>query len=124
MGAVLTAIGIMRAWTSSFFAAAGLQATLRAVVERYPELTANEAFLSLQRELSGTEKHVALARDYYNEIATKHNTRLEIIPDRWLAPLAGLRPRPLLTAESFERAAVTLQWAAGKGPPKPEHFPY
>jgi hypothetical protein len=92
---------------------AGVQATLRAVVERYPELTANAAFLSLQRELSDTETRVALARDYYNEIATQHNTRLEIVPDRWLAPLAGLKPRALLTAESFERAPVRVEMAVG-----------
>ncbi len=92
---------------------AAVQTTLRMVVERYPELVANEAFLDLQRELTDTETRVALARDYYNEIATQHNTRLEIVPDRWLAPLAGLKPRPLLTAESFERAPVTVQLARG-----------
>ena len=87
---------------------ASTHATLRAVVERYPELQANDAFLQLQRELADTETRIALARDYYNEIATHHNTRLEIIPDRWLAPLAGLRVRNLLGAETFERAAVAV----------------
>ena len=88
---------------------AGVKTTIRAVVERYPELKADEAFLRLQRELADTETRVALARDYYNEIATHQNTRREIIPDRWLAPLAGIKPKPLLGAESFERAAVSAR---------------
>ena len=90
---------------------AGARATVQAVAERYPELKANAAFLALQKELAETETRIALARDYYNEIATHHNTRREIVPDRWLAPLAGLKPRPLLGAESFERAAVAVNLA-------------
>ena len=81
---------------------------LMAITERYPELKSDDAFLGLQRELSDTETRIALARDYYNSIATHLNTRLEIIPDRWFAPLAGLRPQPLLTVESFERAPVAI----------------
>ncbi|MBK9990279.1 MAG: LemA family protein [Verrucomicrobia bacterium] len=79
-----------------------------AIAERYPELKSSDAFLNLQRELSDTETRIALARDYYNSIATHLNTRLEIIPDCWFAPLASLRPCPLLTVESFERAAVNV----------------
>lgn len=88
---------------------ASARAALVAVVERYPELQANDAFLRLQRELSDTETRIALARDYFNEIATYQNTRLEIIPDRWIAPLAGLKARPLLGIESFERAPVSVK---------------
>jgi len=72
-------------------------------------LKANDAFLRLQRELSDTETRIALSRDYYNEIATYQNTRLEIVPDRWIAPVAGLKARSLLAVESFERAAVTVK---------------
>lgn len=81
---------------------------LVAITERYPELKSSNTFLPLQRELSDTETRIALARDYYNSIATHLNTRLEIIPDRWFAPLAGLRPQPLLSVESFERAAINI----------------
>ncbi len=87
---------------------ASARPVLLAVVERYPDLKANDAFLRLQRELSDTETRIALARDYYNSIATHLNTRLEIIPDRWFAPLAGLRPQPLLIVESFERAPTKI----------------
>lgn len=89
----------------------GAQATIRAVMERYPELKADVAFLNLQRELADTETRVALARDYYNGIVTHQNTRLEIIPDRWVAMLAGLKFRPLLVTDGFERAGVQVQLA-------------
>jgi hypothetical protein len=81
----------------------GVRADVRVVVERYPELKAQPAFLELQEELAETEERIALARAYYNDIATFHNTRMELVPDRLVAPLAGLRPAPLLTADGFER---------------------
>ena len=86
------------------------------MIERYPELKSNEAFLRLQRELSDTETRVALARDYFNEIATHLNTRLQIVPDRSIAPIAGLNPCALLEVASFERAPV----AVSLGPLPPE----
>jgi hypothetical protein len=84
--------------------------TIIAVAEAYPELKSDQAFARLQRELSETETRIALARDYYNSMATHLNTRLEIIPDRWFAPLAGLRPQALLVADSFEREPVTVRF--------------
>ena len=78
---------------------------VRTLVEAYPELKAQASFLSLQRELGDTEQRVALARAYFNDIATFYNTRLECVPDRWIAALAGMKPRVLMTADDFERAA-------------------
>jgi hypothetical protein len=87
----------------------GVAPTLRIIGEKYPELKANQSFLKLQQALADTENRIALARDYFNEIATFYNTRLEIIPDRFLAALAGLRPRTLMTAAEFERASVSVK---------------
>jgi len=82
-----------------------------AIAERYPELKANEAFLSLQKTLSDTEQRIALARSYFNEIATHYNTRLEIVPERYVAALGAMKPQPLMAANDFERAAVTMELA-------------
>jgi hypothetical protein len=90
----------------------GLAPELRMVVEKYPELTANQDFAALQRELVTTEQRIALARAYYNDIATYYATRLEIIPDRFIASLRKLTPEPLLTATHFERANVEVKLAA------------
>jgi hypothetical protein len=89
----------------------GVTRTLIAVAEKYPELKAQGSFLELQRELVNTEQRIALARGYFNEIATFYNTRLEIVPDRFLARLANLQPQPLLAATDFERAPVEVTFA-------------
>ncbi|QDU85813.1 LemA family protein [Planctomycetes bacterium Pla163] len=86
------------------------------LVERYPELTADVNFRQLQDELIATEQRIALARAYYNEIATHHNVRLLTVPERWVAALANLRRRELVHAEAFEREAVEVR-LVGAGTP-------
>jgi hypothetical protein len=89
----------------------GIAPLLQVTIERYPDLKASESFLKLQQSLVDTEQRIALARDYYNDIATFFNTRLEIIPDRYAAALAGLHPRALMSAAEFERAPVRVSLA-------------
>ncbi len=84
---------------------------IRVTVESYPELKANQSFLSLQQALVDSEQRIALARDYFNEITTFYNTRLEVFPDRWLGAIARLRPRLLLSSADFERAPVPVNLA-------------
>jgi hypothetical protein len=86
---------------------------VRTVVERYPELQAQEAFLNLQEALVETEQRLALARAYFNEIATFFNTRLEQVPDRFLAGLGAMRPAALIGAAGFERAPVAVDFRGG-----------
>jgi hypothetical protein len=93
-------------------ASRGVAPLLRLIAERYPELKASDSFLKLQQTLVDTEQRIALARDYYNDIATFYNTRLQIIPDRFVVPLVGLRPRSLMTAADFERAPVKVNLAS------------
>jgi hypothetical protein len=89
----------------------GLNVTLKALVERYPELKANESFLKLHKALVDCEERIALARDYYNQVVTFYNTRLEIIPERYAAGLARLKPDTLMSAADFERAPVSVNLA-------------
>ena len=89
----------------------GCAPTLRAVAEAYPNLKSDTAFLALQHQLVETEQRVALARTYFNDIATFFNTRLEIVPDRWIAALGAMRPQALLAATDFERASVHVTLA-------------
>lgn len=89
----------------------GIAPQLRIIVERYPELKASEQFLRLQQSLVDTEQRIALARDYFNNIATFYNTRLDIIPDRFVASLMSLRPQTLMSASDFERAPVQVKLA-------------
>jgi hypothetical protein len=89
----------------------GLANTVVTLGERYPQLIANEGFAQLQAQLVDTEQRIALARAYFNDIATAYNTRLEIIPDGWIARLGGHTHQPLLDVEDFERAPVTVELA-------------
>jgi hypothetical protein len=87
----------------------GLSPLLRILNEKYPDLKANSSFLNLQKNLIDTEQRIALARDYYNETTTFYNTRLEIIPESFVAILAGLHQRTLMGASDFERAPVSVK---------------
>jgi hypothetical protein len=89
----------------------GIAAQLTASIERYPDLKADDSFLRLQKSLVETEQRIALARDYYNEIVTYYNNRLEVVPDRFVGALARLRPGKLLGAMDFERAPVEVKLA-------------
>jgi len=89
----------------------GIKRTLIAVSEKYPELKAQDSFMNLQKNLADTETRIALARGYFNDIATHYNTRLETIPDRYIARLARLQPQPLMGANDFERAPIEVNFA-------------
>ena len=62
---------------------------LLVVVENYPNLKANENFMRLQDELSGTENRIAVERRKYNEIVQKYNTDIELFPDNIAASMFG-----------------------------------
>jgi len=79
-----------------------------ALAERYPDLKASESFLALQRNLADTEQRIALARGYFNDIATHFNTRLETVPDRYVAQIGRMQPQTLMAANDFERAPVQI----------------
>lgn len=81
---------------------------LVAVAERYPELRARESFDELRKQLVETEDRIALARAYHNNIATFYNTRLERVPDRYVADIVQMQPEPLFQAEGFERQAQKI----------------
>jgi len=91
---------------------AGFGPILRVTVENYPDLKASDLFLNLQKQLSDTEQRIALARDYFNQLVTFYNTRLEIIPDTFLAKVMQLKPQTLMGAADFERAPVKVNLAS------------
>jgi len=90
----------------------GIAPMLRVIIERYPDLKASESFLRLQQALVDAEQRIALARDYFNDIAMFYNTRLGIVPDRFVAGLARLHPRTLMSAADFERAPIQVKLAS------------
>ncbi len=94
--------------------------TTIAIAERYPELKANANFAALQKSLIDTEQRIALARGYFNDIATHYNTRLEIVPERYVAGLAAMKPQALMEANDFERAPVKVELTRDAAPHQPD----
>jgi LemA protein len=64
---------------------------LLVVVENYPNLKANENFMHLQDELSGTENRIAVERRKYNETVQKYNTDIELFPNNIAASIWGFK---------------------------------
>jgi LemA protein len=78
---------------------------LLVVIERYPELKANQNFLQLQDELAGTENRIAVERRRFNEAAQQYNTRRREVPTVFVARLAGFGEKAYFeAAEGAEQA--------------------
>src|SRR5580700_10916950 len=67
----------------------GTLGKLLVLVENYPNLKANQNFLSLQRELEGTENRILQSRRRYNEAVQKYNTDISLFPANVVASIAG-----------------------------------
>jgi len=83
---------------------------LFALAEAYPNLKANENFLGLQGELSGTEDKIAYARQFYNSAVQTYNTSTQSIPTNLVAGIGGFRPRDLFQAIGDERGPVQVRF--------------
>jgi len=59
------------------------------VVERYPDLKANQNFIRLQDELAGTENRIAVERRRYNEAVKTYNIKIRSFPTNILAGMFG-----------------------------------
>jgi LemA protein len=81
---------------------------LLAVAEQYPDLKANENFLSLQAELVETEDYLQFARRYYNGSVREFNTRMETVPNNIVAGWFGFTSRSFFQKSSDDVAAVPL----------------
>ena len=71
---------------------------LMVVIERYPELKANQNFLQLQDELAGTENRIAVERRRFNQVAQVYNSAVRRIPERLIAGWLGFSERPYFQA--------------------------
>ena len=99
---VQTEIATLRGQSMGANQVSALVPGLKAIIEKYPELKANESFNALMKNLTETEDRIALARNYSNDITTFYNTRLERIPDRFVAQIVAMQPASLFVAQGFE----------------------
>lgn len=87
----------------------GALSRLLLVVERYPDLKANQNFIRLQDELAGTENRIAVERRRYNEAVKTLNIKVRSFPTNIIAGMLG-----------FEKAAFFEVPEAAKAVPKVE----
>jgi LemA protein len=73
--------------------------SLFAVVERYPDLKANQNVLKLQEELTSTENKITFARQYYNDEVRLFNTRIQVVPSNMVADLGGFKKKDFFEIE-------------------------
>ena len=83
---------------------------LLVVVERYPELKANQNFLELQAQLEGTENRIAVERRKFNDAARKFNTKIKKIPAKIFNMFFGFEPKGYFEAQEGAEKAPEVQF--------------
>jgi LemA protein len=74
-----------------------------AVAENYPDLKANQSFAALQSRISELENSIADRREFYNDSVTLFNTRIQQIPDSWVAGGMSLQAAELFHVSEQDR---------------------
>ena len=94
-----------------------LTGTLRqlfALSESYPDLKASTQFQDLQRSLSDLEDAIQNARRYYNAVVRDYNTRIQSMPDTFVARIGGFTEREFFElSDEQERAVPRVDFGTG-----------
>jgi len=90
---------------------------LLVVAERYPELRANQSFLTLQAQLEGTENRISVERGNFNKAAQDYNVGVRSFPTNFIAGMLGFSPRPFFTAQPGSEKAPAVNFNFGTPAP-------
>ena len=80
------------------------------VVEKYPDLKANQNFLELQSQLEGTENRITVARRDFNGAAKEYNTAIRKFPKNILAGMFGFEKKAYFEAQEGAEKAPEVQF--------------
>lgn len=83
---------------------------LMVVVERYPDLKANQNFLELQAQLEGTENRITVERQKFNETARIYNTTIRQFPKNMLAGMFGFERKEYFEANEGAESAPVVEF--------------
>ena len=86
---------------------------LFAVAEAYPDLKANQNFLALQEELTGTEGRIAFSRQFYNDRVLAYDNALEQFPSSVVAGMFNFNQKTYFEAEAGSREPVRVDFGQG-----------
>jgi LemA protein len=101
-------------------AATGALGRLLAISEAYPQLKADQGFLKLQDELTGTENRIAVARGDYNKAAQDYNTLIRTFPTALTAKVTGAKPKAFFeVTNGANREPPTVDFSKPAAPSAP-----
>lgn len=83
---------------------------LMVVVEKYPDLKANENFLNLQSQLEGTENRITVERQKFNEVARVYNTYIRKFPQSFIASMRNFEKKAYFEAEKGAEKAPEVKF--------------
>ena len=83
---------------------------LMVIVEKYPDLKANQNFLELQSQLEGTENRINVARRDFNEAAKQYNTSIRRFPKNIIAGMFGFEKKAYFEAEKGAEQAPKVEF--------------
>jgi len=83
---------------------------LMVVVEKYPDLKANQNFLELQSQLEGTENRINVERNRFNGMVKGYNIMIRKFPGKLLAGIFGFEPMILFKAAAGSDIAPTVEF--------------
>jgi LemA protein len=89
------------------------------VSERYPELRANQNFLSLQAQLEGSENRISVERGKFNEAVKEYNTAVRTFPTALFAGMLGFSQRPFFNAQPGADKAPEVKFNFNQAPATP-----
>lgn len=84
--------------------------SINVVVERYPDLKANQNFLELQSQLEGTENRIAVERQRYSDVVNEYNTSIRRFPKNIIASCFGFDKR--LTSKHNKGLKMLPRWSS------------
>ena len=83
---------------------------LMVVVEKYPDLKANQNFLELQSQLEGTENSIAVERQRFNQTAQEYNTQIRMFPTSFVAGMKNMKERAYFAAAAGADKVPTVDF--------------
>ena len=95
----------------------GALKSLFALSEAYPDLKANQNFLNLQEELTGTEGRIAYARQFYNDTVQRYNTKIQTFPAVVIAGMMHFTAREYFEVEETDCEPVRVSFDSNPAQP-------
>jgi len=94
----------------------GALGRLLAISEAYPQLKADQGFLRLQDELTGTENRIATSRNDYNDAVKSYNAYIRTFPQAITAKVTGAKPRTYFEAVAGTETPPTVDFGTRPTP--------